>query len=90
MTVTLRKIGNSQGVIIPASILQEIGDSESFSLEFNTERGEIILKPERKRRMKKPAWSNWRAASKQIRQAGDDHARLPDVFVDEDLSEWQW
>lgn len=40
---TIRRIGNSRGIILPASVLQEIGASDALSLSI--ENGRIILAP---------------------------------------------
>ena len=39
------RIGNSKGVILPASILRELSLSERDDLDISTEGGKIILSP---------------------------------------------
>lgn len=46
MNVTIRKIGNSEGVIIPKEVLQRLGLSSGDSLELRETEGSIQLVPE--------------------------------------------
>lgn len=46
MNVTIRKIGNSEGVIIPKEVLQRLGLSSGDSLELRETEGGIQLVPE--------------------------------------------
>jgi putative addiction module antidote len=45
MNVTLRKIGNSVGVIIPKEMLDRFGLKEGDELALEAKGGEISLKP---------------------------------------------
>jgi putative addiction module antidote len=45
MNVTIRKIGNSEGVIIPKEVLEYLGLKAGDSLELLTENGGINMKP---------------------------------------------
>ena len=45
MNVTIRKIGNSEGVIIPKEVLDRFGLKAGDSLELQTEGGTLSLKP---------------------------------------------
>lgn len=46
MNITIRKIGNSEGVIIPKEVLQRLGLSSGDSLELRENDGSIQLIPE--------------------------------------------
>lgn len=46
MNVTIRKIGNSEGVIIPKEVLQRLGLGSGDSLELRETDGIIHLVPE--------------------------------------------
>jgi putative addiction module antidote len=46
MNVTIRKIGNSEGVIIPKEVLHRLGLSNGDSLELQEKDGSIQLVPE--------------------------------------------
>ena len=51
MNVTLQKWGNSQGIRIPKSILDELGYEENDKMEITTEDDCIILKRVKKKHM---------------------------------------
>jgi putative addiction module antidote len=46
MNTTIRKIGNSEGIIIPKEILERMGLRAGDSLEIREENGAIALVPE--------------------------------------------
>lgn len=65
MKIAIRKMGNSQGVIIPKPVLTQLGlDSEA---EMSIERDAIVLRKPRKR-----VREGWAEASKAITASGDD------------------
>lgn len=43
MNVTVRKIGNSEGIIIPKEVLDRLGVSAGDTLELKEEDGAVIL-----------------------------------------------
>ena len=45
MNVTIRKIGNSEGVIIPKEVLDRLGLKSGDVLEMRTNNGEILMQP---------------------------------------------
>ncbi|EJT07234.1 AbrB/MazE/SpoVT family DNA-binding domain-containing protein [Rhizobium sp. CCGE 510] len=45
MNVTIRKIGNSEGIIISKEVLDRLGLKTGDSLEMQVENGGITLKP---------------------------------------------
>lgn len=45
MNVTLRKIGNSMGVIIPKEMLDRFGLKEGDDLNLEAEDGKLVLNP---------------------------------------------
>ncbi|CAD7033491.1 AbrB family transcriptional regulator [Pseudorhizobium endolithicum] len=46
MNVTIRKIGNSEGIIIPKEVLDRLGLKAGDSVEIREEGGSISLIPE--------------------------------------------
>lgn len=50
MTVSLRKLGNSKAVIIPSSILKELGISENSVLDMSFDGEGITIRKTRDRR----------------------------------------
>ncbi|MFC0396948.1 AbrB/MazE/SpoVT family DNA-binding domain-containing protein [Paraburkholderia rhizosphaerae] len=65
MKTTIRKMGNSHGVLIPKPILAQLGleDEVDMQIEGNT----LVL-----RRPQKKAREGWAEASRSIAAAGDD------------------
>ena len=83
MKSAVRKIGNSKGIILPQSILKECFISDEVSIEVKGQQI-IISAPEDTKR------KGWEQAFKQMAENGDDQLVIPDVFVDEDDTDWQW
>ncbi len=65
--VTIRRIGNSQGVVIPKPILARLGLNGEQGVEMTIERGALVL-----RRPASAARTGWVAAAKEIAEARDD------------------
>ena len=66
MNVTIRQIGNSQGVVIPKPLLAQLG-LEGGVAEMTIEGGALVL-----RKPAEPARTGWAAAAQKIAQQGDD------------------
>ena len=65
--VTIRQIGNSQGVVIPKPFLVQLGLNSEDGAEMTIEGGALVLRP--------PASAvraGWAQAAKEIAGAGDD------------------
>ena len=83
---TLRKMGNSTGMILPKAILDQLGLSSGAKVELRVENGEVIAKPE-KRKIRE----GWEEAAKRVGA---------DPLTEEDLAwldmpndfdkEWEW
>jgi antitoxin MazE len=82
MRAALRKLGNSSGVIIPKSMLAEIGIRVGDAVEITLEDGRIVMAPVRRRPRE-----GWAEASREIAGAGDDELVWPQFgnAEDEDL-----
>lgn len=77
MKIAIRKMGNSQGVIIPKPLLAQVGlDDEA---ELLVEHGAIVL-----RRPRRGVREGWAEASKAIAAAGDDALVWPEFGNAED------
>jgi antitoxin MazE len=71
MKIAIRKMGNSQGVIIPKPVLIQMGlDNEA---EMSIERDAIVL-----RKPRKSVREGWAEASKAIAASGDDRLVWPE------------
>ncbi len=82
MKIAIRKMGNSQGVIIPKPVLTQLGfDGEA---EMSIERDAIIL-----RKPRKSVREGWAEASRAIATNGDDGLVWPEFGNDGD-SELKW
>ncbi len=67
MHVSIRQIGNSQGVVIPKPVLAQLGLDAKAVVEMTIEDGALVL-----RRSGSPARLGWAEAAKKIAEAGDD------------------
>jgi antitoxin MazE len=84
MRAAVRKLGNSSGVIIPKSLLDEAGVAAGDAVDLTLEDGRIVLVP-----IRRQARAGWAAASKSLAEAEDDALIWPEFgnFDDEGL-EW--
>lgn len=83
MIVKIRKIGNSQGVLIPKSLLTQCAIEENAIVEVKDHK--IVISPVAHEKRK-----GWAAAFATMAKNGDDSGEFPDVFEDENLDEWTW
>jgi antitoxin MazE len=82
MITTIRRLGNSRGVIIPKLILKEAGFENEA--EIAIEQGAIVLrKPSRNPRQ------GWAEASRKLAEAGDDKLVWPE-FANQGDGDLQW
>jgi len=65
--VSIRQIGNSQGVVIPKPVLSQLGLSREAGAEMTIEGGALVL-----RRPASPVRTGWAEAARKIAGAGDD------------------
>lgn len=78
MILDIVKIGNSQGIRIPKTILQECGISNQVEVEVKNHN--IFIKPINPRK-------NWESSFKKMAKNKDDKLLIID---DIDLEEWEW
>lgn len=82
MKIAIRKMGNSQGVIIPKTVLTQLGfDGEA---EMSIERDALVL-----RKPRKGVREGWAEASRAIAASGDDGLVWPEFGNDGD-AELKW
>ena len=65
--VSIRKIGNSQGVVIPKPVLAQLGLTGEMGAEMTIEDGALVL-----RRPPDSPRTGWAEAARKIGEAGDD------------------
>jgi antitoxin MazE len=80
----IRKLGNSSGVIIPKSMLAEIGIAAGDMVELSLENGRIAITP-----VKRRPREGWAPAFAEIGELGDDDLAWLQ-FGNEGDDELQW
>ena len=84
MRASVRKLGNSSGVIIPKSILAEAGGAVGDKIDLTLEEGRIVLAPLRERPR-----AGWAEASKALATANDDALVWPEFAnIDDENLDW--
>ena len=82
MKVTIRRIGNSQGVVLPKPVLVQVGlDNEA---ELTVEGDAVVL-----RRPAGRVRAGWAEAARQLADAGDDSLVIGEFANEEDV-ELSW
>jgi antitoxin MazE len=79
MRTAVRRLGNSSGVIIPKSLLAQIGLEVGGSLDMTLEEGRIVLAP-----IKRRPREGWADASQKLAEAGEDALIWPEFGNDDD------
>jgi antitoxin MazE len=82
MRTAVRRLGNSAGIIIPKSLLAEIGIGAGDTVDLTLDEGRIVLVP-----VKRVPRTGWADASRAIAQADDDALVWPEFgnIGDDDL-----
>ena len=83
MHVTIRQIGNSQGIVIPKPLLAQVG-LDGGEAEMTIEGGALVL-----RKPAKPARAGWAEVAQKIAQRGND-ALVMGEFGNEADAELVW
>lgn len=73
MQTAVRKLGNSAGVIIPKSVLAELGLTAGDAVDLRLDDGRLILAP-----VRRPTRAGWGEASRAIAQSGGDALVWPE------------
>lgn len=83
MKSSIRKIGNSKGIILPQSFLKECFIEDEVSIEVKDNHIIISALVETKHK-------GWDQAFKEMAANGDDKLAIPDLFNDEEITDWKW
>ncbi len=83
LSLKVRKIGNSKGIVIPQKFLQLV-ENEKEEITIEVDENGILLK----NNIVKPR-KGWATFFKKMAKNNDDKLVLPDVFADENLDEWK-
>ena len=78
MKTSIRKMGNSRGVLIPKPFLAQTG-MDGGEVDIEIENDSIVI-----RKLEKKARQGWAEASKAIAAAGDDALVWPDLANEND------
>ncbi|MBS0639772.1 MAG: AbrB/MazE/SpoVT family DNA-binding domain-containing protein [Proteobacteria bacterium] len=73
MQASVRRMGNSAGIILPKPLLAELGIKTGDAVSLTLEKGRRILTPARRHPR-----AGWAEASKAIAAAGDDALVWPE------------
>jgi antitoxin MazE len=82
LPVTVRRIGNSLGIVIPKPVLAQVGLSEQA--ELTVERGAIVL-----RKPRKVTRSGWAEAAHSVANHSEDELLMGE-FANAADSELEW
>jgi len=83
MRAQIIRIGNSQGIRIPKTILEQVGFRTEVELEV--ENDQIVIK------RAKTIREGWKEAFQKMAMGGDDKLLNEDVISNKwDEEEWQW
>ena len=82
MEVAIRKMGNSQGVLIPKPILAQVGLEKSADLQVRD--GVIEIRPVRRNPRE-----GWAEDARKLATLGDDSLIWPEVSNSDDAA-WEW
>jgi len=82
--LSIRRIGNSQGIVIPKPVLAQLGLDEKGGVEMTIEDGALVL-----RKPAHPARAGWAEAARRIAETGDDELVMGEFGNAED-SELVW
>jgi antitoxin MazE len=84
MRAAIRKLGNSSGVIIPKSILAEIGIAAGDMVDLSLENSRIVITPQKRRPRE-----GWAEAFGVIEELGEEDRAWLD-FPNNDDGELEW
>ena len=83
MKVSLVKIGNSHGIRIPKTLIEQCGFNGEIELEVKE--GALLLRPA------KPSREGWNQAFEKAGGSGEVEPLLPNSLSEEwDNAEWTW
>lgn len=84
MRTTLRKLGNSSGVIIPKAMLAELEIAIGDPIDIALDDGRIAIT-----RIKRNPRAGWDQAFRDLAEAGDDRLVWPE-FANDDDADLSW
>jgi antitoxin MazE len=82
--VNIRRIGNSQGIVIPKPVLDQLGWNGEEGAEMTVEGDALVL-----RKPHNAVRAGWAEAAKKIAEAGDDRLVMGE-FANADDRDLRW
>lgn len=82
MKSSIIKIGNSNGLILPADILKSLNLGLKSLVTITMEDDSIVIKP--------AARSGWAQAAVACHEVGEDNSLIPDTFEEDKFVEEEW
>jgi len=82
MKAKIVRIGNSKGIRLPKSVLEQVGLEEEVELEVRE--GELVISPVSRLR------SGWGEAAEKLSGRGDDQLLDEPIPTEFDEQEWAW
>jgi antitoxin MazE len=83
MEISLVQIGNSKGIRIPKSIIDQLHISDKLEMEIIEEK--IILKP-----IEKSPRLGWEKQFKEMHLNADDQLLIDDDDIENENFQWEW
>ena len=84
ITLTIRAIGNSKGIVLPKPVLAQIGLEGASNVAMTVEHGAIIL-----RKPAQPACAGWAEAARSLAAQGGDELVMGE-FGNQNDAELAW
>lgn len=85
MKTAIRKMGNSQGVIIPKPLLAELGVEPNGAIDMTVSKGSLVITPLKNSDPR----AGWAEASRRLREAGEAGLVWPE-FANEGDDDLKW
>ena len=83
MRASVRKMGNSSGVIIPKPLLSELGVKAGDTVEMTLEGGKVVLSP-----VKRHPREGWAESAKALADSGEEPAWPEFANIDDEKLVW--
>ena len=83
ITLKVRKIGNSKGIVLPKKYLR-IVETANETVKINVDETGILIKSTAEKPRK-----GWGKSFKKMKKNKDDKLLLPGVFQDESFEKWK-
>ncbi|EQD73439.1 transcriptional regulator/antitoxin, MazE [mine drainage metagenome] len=84
VTLTIRAIGNSKGIVLPKPVLAQIGLEGASNVAMTVEHGAIVL-----RKPAEPVRAGWAEAAQSLAAQGDDELIMGE-FGNQNDTELAW